>query len=242
MTGECGKARSGITYHYYSCVNRKKHHICKKKPEKKLDAEAFVVERTMNYIITPANIARIAKAVVEEYDKEFAVSKEAEIERAINRIDHELNKLVDALIDAPKVAHKRIYEKMELLEAQKADLEQDLAKQKIAAGIRYTEQEVTAWIRQFAKGDITDPDFRKSIIDVFVNCVYFYDNRVVIFYNINGGKTESPLHTAVTNATSAQSDVSDLKAYVPLHRRNPNLIPVGNGFGFLYFIETENVS
>jgi len=30
--------------------------------------------------------------------------------------------------------------------------------------------------------------------------------------------------------------------YAPLHRRNPNLIPVGNGFGFLYFVKkAENM-
>ena len=30
--------------------------------------------------------------------------------------------------------------------------------------------------------------------------------------------------------------------YAPLHRRNPNLIPVGYGFGFLYFVKkAENM-
>lgn len=223
MTGESGKSGSSNTmYHYYSCVNRKKHHICKKKNERKDPAETYVVERTLAYILAPDNITRIARRVVEEYDKEFASSKIAELERAVARMDHELNKLVDALIEAPKAAHKRIYEKMEALEVQKADLEQDLAKQKIASGIRYTQQEVTAWIKQFSKGDINDPDFRKRIIDVFINSVYFYDDRITIFYNIRGGKSEIPPLSAIP-APSPES--SDIKAYVPAWPARPG-VPV----------------
>ena len=234
MTGESGKSGSSNTmYHYYSCVNRKKHHVCKKKNERKYPAETYVVERTLAYVLAPNNITRIAKRVVEEYDKEFAASKIAEMERAVARMDHELNKLVDALIEAPKAAHKRIYEKMENLEVQKADLEQDLAKQRIASGIRYTQHEVIAWIKQFCKGDVNDPDFCKHIIDVFINSVYFYDDRITIFYNIRGGKSEIPPLSAIP-APSPES--SDIKAYVPPNNliSEPQFIFANGVFGCIF--------
>lgn len=234
MTGESGKSgSSNVVYYYYSCVNRKKHHVCKKKNERKYPAESYVVERTLAYILAPDNIVRIAKRVVEEYDKEFSSSKISEMERAIARMEHELNKLVDALIEAPKSAHKRIYEKMETLEAQKGDLEQDLTKQKIASGIRYTQQEVTAWIKQFCKGDINDPAFCKHIIDVFINSVYFYDDRIIIFYNIRGGKSEIPPLAAIQSATSESSDI---KAHVPPNHliSEPMFIFVNGVFGCIF--------
>ena len=31
-------------------------------------------------------------------------------------------------------------------------------------------------------------DFRSRLIDTFINCVYFYDDKVVIFYNIKEGR------------------------------------------------------
>ena len=94
--------------------------------------------------------------------------------------------MIDSLIDAPKIAHPRIYERLELLEAQKADLETQAAKMRIAAGIRCTKQEVLAWMKQFCNGDPLDMAFRRRIIDVFINCVYLYNGKTVIYYNIRG--------------------------------------------------------
>lgn len=34
-------------------------------------------------------------------------------------------------------------------------------------------------------------DFREKIIDTFINSVYLYDDKVVIYYNIKGGKQVS---------------------------------------------------
>lgn len=34
-------------------------------------------------------------------------------------------------------------------------------------------------------------EFRRRIIDTFINSVYLYDDRVVVFYNIRGGKQVS---------------------------------------------------
>lgn len=191
MIGESGKGRHGGIFRYYTCPTRKKKHACDKHPEKKHFAECYVVDQTVEYVLTPDRMQLIASAVVEEYKKEFGGDQVAELERTIAALDKELDKLVDSIIELPKSAHKRIGEKMEALEAQKAELEIDLAKLQIAARIALTEKEVIAWMRQFCAGDVMDPEYRQRIIDVFIQSAYFYDNRVVIFYNIKGGKQVS---------------------------------------------------
>lgn len=85
----------------------------------------------------------------------------------------------------------KLYEKIEKAEACKADLEIDLAKLRIASKIQYTEKEVAAWMKLFCKGDLMDPAFRERIIDTFINSVFVYDDKIVIFYNIRGGKQVS---------------------------------------------------
>ena len=105
---------------------------------------------------------------------------------------------------------------MEELEAQKADIEIDVAKLKIAQGIRFTEAEVKAWLKQFCKGDLLDEEFRRRIIDVFINSVYLYDKRVIIFYNIKGGKQVSYIDVAEADIEGGGSEgVSDLIANAP---------------------------
>ena len=191
MIGESGYGKVGRQYHYYTCATRKKSKSCAKRNEKKGFIEWYVVEQTVEYVLSPDRIDTIAASVVAEYEKEFNDSAIKELERQLDRIEADLNTLVDELLVVPKSAKPRIYERLELLEAQKADLEMDLSRLRIANRIRYTEEEVKAWMKQFCKGDPLDEEFRKRIIDVFINSIYLYDDKVIIFYNIKSGKQVS---------------------------------------------------
>ena len=224
MVGESGRGRHGTVYHYYACAEKKKHHTCDKKNEKKDFVEWYVVEQTLQYVLAPGTREKIAKAVVDAYDQEFSSSKVAGLEREISRTEADLNKLVDALIEAPKSAHARIYTKMEALEAQKEDLETNLAKLRVAQRIRYTEAEVLVWMKKFCDGDPMDLDFRRKVIDVFINSVYLYDNRIIIFYNIRGGKQISYIDLAKSypaskeNGSDLNESVLPMKEAACIHR------------------------
>ena len=167
--------------------------------------EKFVVEQTMNCILTPEQIESIASAVVKEYKKEFSDEKVSEYQAALSRVEKELDKLVDALVDSPKVAHQKIYDRMESLGLQKSDLEDCIKKLSVASKISLSETEVSAWMWQFKDGDPSDIDFQRRIIDLFVNCVYVYHDRVVIFYNIRGGG-KNVQYTDIKTAPDTKSE------------------------------------
>lgn len=231
MVGESGRSAAGGKYYYYACGAKKKLHTCKKRNEKKDFLEWYVVEQTVQYVLTPSRMKEIARAVVAQYDKEFSCDKIREQEKRIAQLDFDLNKLVDALIDAPKAAHPRIYEKMESLEAQKAALEAELIKLRIASEIRFTADEVCAWLQRFCTGDLFDADFRQNIIDVFINCVYVYDNRIIIFYNIKGGKQVT--YTTLTD-TLKSSDLTD-HASPNAIKSEPRFVFVNGVFGCVFY-------
>lgn len=230
MIGESGRGNGGV-YNYYTCAARKKKHTCKKKNEKKVDLEAYVVDQTLMYVTNPTQLSQIARAVVAQYDKDFPVSQLEDYKKVIRQYDREMDKLVDALIDAPKVAHKRIYEKMESIEAQKNALEKEMAKLRIASEIRLTEAEVAEWLKTFCTGNHADPEFRRSIIDVFVNSIFVYDDRIVIFYNIKGSKqttTPAPaLHTPESSDLNASGVPDEFKS-------EPQFIFVNGMFGCIF--------
>lgn len=189
MVGESGHGKMGATYNYYSCANRKKAHTCKKKNERKDFIEWYVVEQTINYVLTPERIRYIAQAVVQAYDNEFNSGHIRELERRIAAADSEMDRAVEKIMQTDvKAVRDRLSAKVEKLDQQKKDLEIDLSKLKIANGIRYSESDIETWLRQFCKGDIMDLEFQRRIIDVFINSIYLYDDKVVIFYNIKGGK------------------------------------------------------
>ena len=213
MIGVSGRSKTGAIYYYYQCGNRNRRRGCRKKNERKDFLEWYVVEQTLEYVLNPVRAAWIAQAVVAEYDKEFSDHRIEEYERALKQIERELDKLVDALIDTPKVAHSRIYARMEELDVKKTDLELDLSKLRIANGIRLTEDQVMAWLKQFTNGDPSDEAYRRRIIDTFINSIFVYDDRVVIFYNIRGGKQIS--YIDVSTALDELDDLDELDAPDP---------------------------
>lgn len=192
MVGESGRGKGGGTYNYYACGVKKKRHDCKKRNEKKDFIEWYVVEQTLEYVLTPERMELIAERVVAEYDKEFSKSKVAALERRVAKIERDIAKCFELILESSsKTVQKHAEEKMEALELQKTDVSIDLSKLKIANGIRYTKQDIMAWLKQFCKGDIMDMEFRKRIIDVFINSVYLYDDKVVIYYNLKNSKQVS---------------------------------------------------
>lgn len=188
LVGESGRGRHGGHYYYYACAKKKKSHTCSKKNEKKGFLEWFVVEQTVEYVLTPEHIEYIAARIVAKYDEEFNNKGIKDLERQAKKIENEINAAVDASLTAPERVRSRYYEKIEMLETQKADIEMNLATLKIAAGHRYTKEQIAEWLKTFCNGDKLDIEFQKRIIDVLVNSVYVYDDKIVIYYNVKDGK------------------------------------------------------
>ena len=79
--------------------------------------------------------------------------------------------------------------------------------------IRVTEKEVAAWLRTFARGDLLDADFRQRVIDDFVNSVYLYEDKIVIFFNLRHGQ-----ETVYLDPDAAPIDPATL---TPVNEKNP---------------------
>ena len=175
----------------------------------------------------------IAKAVVAEYNKEFNDGQVDELDRTVKRLEADMNRLVDQLLVVPPEALPTIHERMKLIGAQKEEAETDLAKMKLAKNIQLTEAQVKSWLRTFQNGDLLDEEFRQKIIDVFINSIYLYDDKVVIFYNVKGGKQISAID--VIDALDEQVEGSDLSGYAPpfTDKSEPRLIFVHGLFGIV---------
>lgn len=212
MVGESGKGKGGSVYHYYACAAKKKSHTCSKKNEKKDFIEWYVVEQTVEYVLTPDRLELIATRVVEEYNKDFNSGNVKVLEKELREINKEIDEVVDAIIKTTaQVVLVKLNEKAEALSARKEYAELELAKLKVASGIKITVEEVSAWLERFCTGDLMDEDFRHKIIDVFINSVYLYDDKVVIYYNLHDSKQVSYIEMLESTDDSAGVNCSDLE-------------------------------
>lgn len=220
MIGASGTSRTGDKYCYYACRGRRRKSGCKKAHEKKDFIEWYVCEQTVLYVLSPVRMQEIAEAVVNQYDNEFSSRKISELERRITKLDRDMDKYTEMLLEVPKSARSKICEKIEIADMQKADLEIDLSKLRIAHGIRYTKEDIMSWLKVFCKGDLFDESFRRRIIDVFVNSVYLYDDHMVVFYNIRGGKQIS--YIDMLEATDSELVDDECKPDTDREKTNSN--------------------
>ncbi len=209
LVGDAGTSRHGNVHYYYACGKKKKYHTCKKNNEKKAFLEWYVVEQTIEYILSLDRMDYIADRIVLKYEDEFNDKKIKELERQYKKLDAEVDAAVDATIAAPKQGRQKFYDKIEVLEAQKADIELNLATLKIANGHRYTKEQIIAWLKTFCRGDALDEVFQRRIIDVLINSVYVYDDKIVIYYNVRGGKQISYMEMCNDMNNLEPLDISD---------------------------------
>lgn len=185
MIGECGRGRHGATYYYYTCAARKKQHTCKKRNERKDELEASIVDYIGSCVLTDSWIDGAAERVVAEYQKSYDASGIKPLEKQIRDADKEIDQLVDALISATaEAARRRINERIEAAEARKQALEADLASLRIASRVQIKKEDVAAWLNQFRRGNSADLEYRKKVIDLFVNAIYLYDDSFKLFLNV----------------------------------------------------------
>ena len=74
------------------------------------------------------------------------------------------------------------------------------------------------WISKYKYGNINDLDYRKEIIDTFVNSVFVYDEKMVLTYNYKDG-TETLTLQEIESVLS-----SNLTSMCPPKKTPPNRV------------------
>ncbi|MGN1112883.1 MAG: hypothetical protein ACI4RP_06730, partial [Acutalibacteraceae bacterium] len=219
----CGTGKQGNRYYYYSCSTRKKKggsSLCDKKREKKDFIEWYIVEQTVNYVLTPERIEYIAQRVVEEYNKSFSSEEIHELEKRLSRLESDFSRLTDSLIKAESQRMiDNINKKAEEIELRISDTECELAKLRVCYNAKLSVDEVITWLNSFLTGDLMDMNFRRRVIDVLVNSVYLYDDKVIIYYNVRGGKQVSYIEMLDETSDIFGSECSDIACRVPPRTR-----------------------
>ena len=188
--GICGATISGISgtgkcksiYRYYKCMNVKKHK-CNKKPVQKELIENIVLNAALDIFKDKALIRKISKAC---FDLQ---SKESPMLPALKRRLRENQKEIKNLMNAIKagIVLKTTKAELEKLESEQEQLETNIAMEKLVKPV-IPQEKIQVWLMKFAASDLSDQSQKQRIIDIFVNSVYVYDDRVVIFFNYKDGE------------------------------------------------------
>lgn len=216
ITGYSGTGKLGKKYHYYCCIGVKQK-TCDKKIISKDLIESKVADVCAD-LLTPKRIRIIAEQVIAacQADGEYLSIKK--IKAAIKETDEAIENLWIALEKGQSV--DRITKRLEQREAEKKDLEKQLAKEKRKQpSLQLTH--ILAFLDYLRELHGTSEVKKKSLINIFVHSVHLYDDYSYIIFNA-GNTTlrseniplksiENILKQAVLNTFSG----SDFDAFVP---------------------------
>lgn len=188
--GCCGDTISGISgtskkqerYRYYQCMSSKKK-ACVKKSAGKDFIENIVFDLTMEIFYDKALIKRICDTC---YEMQNAESTELP---ALKKRLKENKKEIDNVMKAVKagVITKSTKESLEKLEQEQEELEAAISLEKISRTV-ISREYIETWIMKFAATDLSNQEQKQKMIDIFVNCVYVYEDKMIVFLNYKDGE------------------------------------------------------
>ncbi|MCL1863004.1 MAG: zinc ribbon domain-containing protein, partial [Defluviitaleaceae bacterium] len=167
------------TYNYYKCLSSKRKRGCTQHKAVRKDwIEEFVVRETVNYVLQDKEINRIAKMLVELQEREDSAIPL--LRRELADVEKGLKNIADAIQQG--IITNTTKQRLEELESLKSDIEVKLLQAELNTNLLIEEQ-IVFWINRFKGGDMADKAYQRAIIDIFVNAVYIFDDKIVLTYN-----------------------------------------------------------
>ena len=209
MTGVSGKSHTTAKHHYYICNNRKKK-LCNKKTVRKDFIEELVIAECRK-LLTDKNIRRIAKEIsaISEREGESFLLQQVRKQYADN--EKKKRNLITAVTECEiEIVRKPLYEQLAAIEQTLSDLEFQIAKE-TAGQVRLTAPEIRFFLNALKKGDPDTAKYKKTLIAIFVNAIYLYDDKITLVFN-SGDKP-------VTITNSLLSDIEKQAEAVPVGER-----------------------
>lgn len=232
MTGFSSKGHLGTTYRYYIC-NGKKDKKCKKKMISKEYIEELILAECRK-VLSPFNIDKIAKEVVAVCEAEQNTSYLQHLKRCLSENERKQKNARNAVVEAddPEV-RADLYKDILQLKKEHEELKKQIA-QESAVLPTLTEPKIKFFLTALKKGNVNDIKYRKTLINILVNKIFLYDDRVTITFNSGEAPVtiDDILLSKISESTSCPEGLI-LKDSGPPFTRNCRACRPGN---FLFII------
>ena len=134
-------------------------------------------------LLTAENIDRIAREVVALCEREQDTTNLKRLKKLLKETERKKKNLMDAIMECDMdIVRKTLYEQIPVIEKEKTDLELQIALEE-ASQVRLTIPEVKFFLTALRKGNPDSVKYQKMLINVFVNSIYLYDDKITLIFN-----------------------------------------------------------
>jgi hypothetical protein len=180
MVGVSGTSHTKKIYNYYSCNGTKKTGCTKKNVQKEFIEDLVISEARK--VLTEENISKIAKEVVALCEKEKDNFNISILNKRLKENEKQKANLINSLkICDIESVKKSIFEEIYKIDNIILELKKEIVLEE-AKTFKITETQIRFFLNQMKKGDINDIKYRKTLIDIFINKIYLYDDKMTITF------------------------------------------------------------
>ena len=162
--------------------------------------EDLVVRETLKLIQDDAVIDKIVQLVMDVQNQENTTIPL--LEKQLREVNKKLDNLMKAIEDG--LYTRTTKERLEALEIQKDELTAKIADEKLKKP-SFNEDFIRFWLMKFRKFDISQKKQRKALIEIFVNAIFLYDDRMLITFNYKDGTQTVRFEDALTTDCGEKS-------------------------------------
>ena len=183
MSGTGGTSRTGKVHRYYHCHAANKMKSCDKKRANKNFVETAVIDYILRMLDDRPLLDRIVDICYKLQTKGNTVlpSLEKQLAKTKKEIENVMNAIKQGII-TPTTKETLVE-----LEQDKENLEIKIAQAKIERPV-LSQEKIKHWLCKFRVIDLDDTAQKQRLIDVFLNSVYVYDDKMLIVLNYKDGE------------------------------------------------------
>lgn len=181
MTGYSAKGKQGRVYNYYIC-NGKKRKLCDKKMVNKDQIENLVITECRK-LLTSDNIQKISQEVVALCEAEKDTTNLKYLKKLLSENERRHKNTIDAIMECDiESVRKALYAEIPRLEKEHAEIEKQIAiEEKPFPALDAVK--IKFFLTQLKNGDVNDIKYRRTLVNIFINAIYLYDDRMTITFN-----------------------------------------------------------
>ena len=126
------------------------------------------------------------------------------LEKQLREVDKKLDNLMKAIEEG--LFTRTTKERLDALEVQKDELTAKIADEKLKKP-SFNEDFIRFWLLKFRKFDISQQKQRKALIEIFVNAIFLYDDRMLITFNYKDGSETVRFEDTLTADDAAEKSL-----------------------------------
>lgn len=190
--------------------------------------EEYCVRQALGFFSDRKNLQLIAKKVVDLYNSEIDNGQVEVLEQNKIKLEKQLDEITNALV---KTTNARVLDKLNCqintIDEQLSAIDLEIAREKSLAISKMSVDDVVEFVEDLIQGgDIKDDKFKKQIINVLINRIYLYDDKIVIYFN--GSNSASTV-----DYTTVCKDLEKFEAERKVRMLNANLCHNGRHTNYI---------